>query len=164
MKVLIVDDHVTVREGVRRLLASFAEIHLYDAASAAPAIAVFRNNQPDVVLLDLNLPNSSGLELLRRPRRLRQEDKAANVLMFSMHTEPLYVSQALNAGAKGYISKGASAEELVSAIRRVGGGGRYLEHEIAAQMVLMRQSAETRCSASQSVRPISSDCSVTEKL
>ena len=139
MKVLIVDDHVTVREGVRRLLMPFPEIHPYDAASAADAIAVFRNHQPDVVLLDLNLPNSSGLELLRR---LRQEDRAANVLMFSMHAELIYVSRALNAGAKGYISKGASAEELVTAIRRVGGGGRYVEHEIAAEMVLMPRPVE----------------------
>jgi DNA-binding NarL/FixJ family response regulator len=134
MKVLIVDDHVTVREGIRRLLAPFPEILAQDAASAKDAIAAFRNHRPDVVLLDLNLPNSSGLELLRC---LRQEDKTANVLIFSMHAEPLYASRALNAGAKGYISKGASAEELVTAIRRVGDGGRYVEHEIAAQMVLM---------------------------
>jgi two-component system invasion response regulator UvrY len=139
MKVLIVDDHVTVREGVRRLLAPFPEIVVFDAASASDAIALFRNNRPDMVLLDLNLPNSSGLELLRR---LRQEDKAANVLIFSMHAEPLYVARALNAGARGYISKGAAAEELVTAIRRVGDGGRYVEHEIAAQMVLMPHPAE----------------------
>ena len=76
----------------------------------------FRNLRPDVVLLDLNLPNSSGLELLRR---LLLEDKAANVLIFSMHAEPLYASRAINSGASGYISKGAAAEELVAAIRRV---------------------------------------------
>jgi two-component system invasion response regulator UvrY len=139
MKVLIVDDHVTVREGVRRLLAPFPAILAYDAASAADAIAAFRNNPPDVVLLDLNLPNSSGIELLRR---LRHEDRAAKVLIFSMHAEPIYVSCALNTGAKGYISKGASAEELVTAIRRIGGGGRYVEHEIAAQMVLKPHPAD----------------------
>jgi two-component system invasion response regulator UvrY len=139
MKVLIVDDHVTVREGVRRLLARFPEILTYDAPSGVDAIAAFRNDRPDVVLLDLNLPNSSGLELLRR---LRQEDKAVNVLIFSMHAEPLYVSRALSAGAKGYISKGASAEELVTAIRRIGDGGRYVEHDIAAQMVLMPHPAD----------------------
>jgi two-component system invasion response regulator UvrY len=139
MKVLIVDDHVTVREGVRRLLAPSPEIVVFDAASAPDAIAAFRNNRPDVVLLDLNLPNSSGLELLRR---LRLEDKAANVLIFSIHAEPLYVARALNAGARGYISKGASAEELVTAIRRVGDGGRYVEHDIAAQMVLMPNPAD----------------------
>jgi two-component system invasion response regulator UvrY len=139
VKVLIVDDHVIVREGVRRLLAPFSEILIHEAASAPEAVLAVRTNRPDVVLLDLNLPNSSGLELLRR---LLLEDKAANVLIFSMHAESLYVSRALNAGARGYISKGAAAEELVTAIRRVAEGGRYVEREIAAQMVLMPHPAD----------------------
>lgn len=139
MRVLIVDDHVTVREGIRRLLAPFPGILAYDAPSALDAIASFRRHGADVVLLDLNLPNSSGLELLRC---LRQEDKAVNVLIFSMHVEPLYASRALNAGAKGYISKGASAGELLTAIRRVADGGRYVEHEIATQMVLLPHTAD----------------------
>jgi two-component system invasion response regulator UvrY len=139
VKVLIVDDHVIVREGVRRLLAPFPEVFIHEAASAPEAVLAVRNNRPDVVLLDLNLPNSSGLELLRR---LLLEDKAINVLIFSMHAEPLYVSRALNGGARGYISKGAAAEELMTAIRRVAEGGRYVEREIAAQMVLMPHAAD----------------------
>jgi two-component system invasion response regulator UvrY len=139
MKVLIVDDHVIVREGVRRLLAAFPDVLIYEAVGAHDAVQTFRNNSPDVVLLDLNLPNSSGLELLRR---LQVEDKGARVLIFSMHAEPLYVSRALNAGARGYISKGAAAEELMTAIRRVYDGGRYVERDIAAQLVLMPHSGE----------------------
>jgi DNA-binding NarL/FixJ family response regulator len=134
MKILIVDDHVIVREGVRRLLANFPDVAVHEAATSANALSAFRSQRPDVVLLDLNLPNSSGLELLRR---LLLEDRTANVLIFSMHAEPLYASRALNSGARGYISKGAPAEELVNAIRRVAEGGRYVEREIAAQMVLM---------------------------
>jgi DNA-binding NarL/FixJ family response regulator len=139
MKVLIIDDHVIVREGVRRLLAPFTDLIILEATGAADAVASFRSHRPDVLLLDLNLPGSSGLELLRR---LLLEDKAANVLIFSMHAEPLYASRALNAGARGYISKGAPAEELVTAIRRVCEGGRYVEREIAAQMVLMPHPSE----------------------
>jgi two-component system invasion response regulator UvrY len=139
MKILIVDDHVTVRKGVRWLLAAFPEILADDVPSAIDAIAAFRKDRPDVVLLDLNLPDSSGLEVLRR---LRREDKAANVLIFSAHAEPLYVSRALEAGANGYISKGASAEELVTAIRCVGRGGRYVEREIAARIVFMPHPSE----------------------
>jgi two-component system, NarL family, invasion response regulator UvrY len=139
MKILIVDDHVTVRKGVRWLLAAFPEILADDVPSAIDAIAAFRNDRPDVVLLDLNLPDSSGLEVLRC---LLREDKAANVLIFSAHAEPLYVSRALEAGANGYISKGASAEELVTAIRCVGRGGRYVEREIAARIVFMPHPSE----------------------
>jgi two-component system invasion response regulator UvrY len=134
VKLLIVDDHVIVREGVRRLLAPFTDITVYEAQSAANALPAFRAHRPDVVLLDLNLPNASGLDLMRR---LHMEDKSAQVLIFSMHAEPLYASRALDAGARGYISKGAAAEELVAAIRRVADGGRYIEREIAAQIVLM---------------------------
>ncbi|HEY1725157.1 MAG TPA: response regulator transcription factor [Steroidobacteraceae bacterium] len=134
MKLLIVDDHVIVREGVRRLLAPFPDITIHEAASASSAVTAFRNHRPDIVLLDLNLPRSSGLELLRR---LLSEEGSANVLVFSMHEEPLYVTRALNAGARGYISKGAASEELLTAIRRVAEGGRYVEREIAAQIVLM---------------------------
>jgi two-component system, NarL family, invasion response regulator UvrY len=134
MKVLIVDDHVIVREGVRRLLARYPDISVKDASAAAQAQRLFRQQKPDVVLLDLNLPNASGFELLRR---LLTEDKNAQVLVFSMHFEPLYASRALNAGARGYISKSADAEELVTAIRQVGQGGRYIEREIAAQIALM---------------------------
>jgi DNA-binding NarL/FixJ family response regulator len=134
MKVLIVDDHVIVREGVRRLLANFPDVSVHEAPSAAVTLSAFRSHRPDVVLLDLNLPHASGLELMRR---LLLEDRTANVLIFSMHAEPLYASRALNSGARGYISKGAPAEELVNAIRRVAEGGRYVEREIAAQMVLM---------------------------
>jgi two-component system, NarL family, invasion response regulator UvrY len=134
MKVLIVDDHVIVREGVHRLLAPYPDISIRDASSAPQALSQFRAQKPDVVLLDLNLPNSSGFELLRR---ILKEERDAQVLVFSMHFEPLYASRALNAGARGYISKSAPAEELVTAIRRVAEGGRYIEREIAAQIVLM---------------------------
>jgi two-component system invasion response regulator UvrY len=134
MKVLVVDDHVIVREGVRRLLSSHPEISVREASTASQTMAELRSFRPDVILLDLNLPNSSGLELLRR---VLKEDKSAQVLVFSMHSEPLYASRALNSGARGYISKSAAAEELITAIRRVAEGARYIEREIAAQIVLM---------------------------
>jgi two-component system, NarL family, invasion response regulator UvrY len=137
MKVLVVDDHVIVREGVQRLLARYPEFSVKDASTPAQAQRMFRIQKPDVVLLDLNLPNASGLELLRR---LLTEERNAQVLVFSMHFEPLYASRALNAGARGYISKSADAEELVTAIRQVAQGGRYIEREIAAQIALMPSS------------------------
>ena len=139
MKILVVDDHVIVREGIRRLLASLPELSIIEAAGVREAATLFRKERPDVVLLDLNLPNGSGLDLLRR---LLAEDKGARVLVFSMYAEPLYVARALDAGACGYVSKGAGAGELVAAIQKVAAGGRYVEIEIAAQIVVNRYSGE----------------------
>ena len=109
MKILIVDDHFVVREGLRRLLSRVADIYIREATSPQDALVAFREDRPDLVLLDLNLPTSSGLELLKR---LVLEDKRVCVLLFSMHAEPNYVVEALQAGARGYVSKGAPVEEL----------------------------------------------------
>ena len=100
MKILIIDDHLVVREGLRRLLSSTLDISVHEATSTQEALAAFRTHRPDLVLLDLNLPNSSGLELLRR---LILEDKRAHILVFSMHAEPIYVVHALKEGV--YASK-----------------------------------------------------------
>lgn len=132
MKLLVVDDHVIVREGIRRLLAHLPEFNVLDAPTAHDAVAMYRADSPDVVLLDLNLPEESGLHLLRR---LLAEDKTARVLIFSMHEEVLYVARALEMGARGYVSKSAPAAELVTAIQKVAAGGRYIGQEIAADLV-----------------------------
>ena len=133
MKILIIDDHLVVREGLRRLLSSTLDISVHEATSAQEALAAFRAHRPDLVLLDLNLPNSSGLELLRR---LILEDKRARILVFSMHAEPIYVVHALKAGARGYVSKSAPVDELITAVKLVANGDRYIEREIASDIVL----------------------------
>jgi two-component system, NarL family, invasion response regulator UvrY len=135
MKILIIDDHLVVREGLRRLLSSTLDISIHEATSTREALVAFRVHQPDLVLLDLNLPNSSGLELLRR---LILEDKKARILVFSMHAEPIYVVHALKAGARGYVSKSAPVDELVTAVKLVANGDRYIEREIASDVVLTR--------------------------
>ena len=135
MKILIIDDHLVVREGLRRLLSSTLDISVHEATSTQEALAAFRAHRPDLVLLDLNLPNSSGLELLRR---LILEDKRAHILVFSMHAEPIYVVHALKEGARGYVSKSASVDELVTAVKLVANGDRYIEREIASDIVLTR--------------------------
>lgn len=133
MKLLIVDDHAVVREGLRRLLSAFLNIVVIEAGGSREAITLFRAEKPDLVLLDINLPGFGGLDLLRRLLALNAD---ARVLMFSMHVNPIYVARALEAGARGYVSKGAKAEELVEAVRVVAGGGRYLEHDIASELAL----------------------------
>ena len=133
MKLLLVDDHTVVREGVRRLLSVSVDVTVIEATTGREALSVFRAEKPEVVILDLNLPGSGGLDLLRR---LLIEDPKTRVLIFSMHTTPLYVARALQAGAKGYISKGAGAEELVDAIKQVMAGGRYIERDLASDLAV----------------------------
>jgi len=132
MKILIVDDHPIVRAGLRRLLTAEPEIEIREAASGREALSVFREQQPTLVILDLNLPGIGGLEVLAR---LKAVDPDARILVLSMHDDQIHVTRALQAGAAGYVSKNASPEELLEAIRRVAGGYTYIEHEIAEELV-----------------------------
>jgi DNA-binding NarL/FixJ family response regulator len=133
VKILLVDDHAVVRAGVRRLLASEVDVLIIEADSSQDALDIYRRDRPDLVVLDLNLIGSSGLELIRR---LVQLDKSSKILVLSMHSEPVYAARALQVGARGYVSKSASADEFVDAVRQVGKGGRYIEREIAAELAV----------------------------
>jgi two-component system invasion response regulator UvrY len=133
MKILLVDDHVIVRSGLRNLLTSAADVRISEAANGRDALLRQREDRPDLVLLDLNLPGIGGLELLRR---MLLADASARILVLSMHAEPLYAARALELGARGYLSKNASAAELLTAVRRVADGGRYIENEIAQELAL----------------------------
>ncbi|HUN39942.1 MAG TPA: response regulator transcription factor [Acetobacteraceae bacterium] len=138
MKVLLVDDHVIVRSGIRGLLTSVAGSQIAEAGNGKEALQRLRQDRPDLVVLDLNLPGIGGLELLRR---MLLEDKTLRVLVLSMHAEPLYVARAIELGARGYLSKNASAEELLTAVRRVTAGDRYIEAEIAQDLALQAVSS-----------------------
>ena len=123
VKILIVDDHPIVRSGLRRLLTVEPEIEVREAANGREALSVFREQQPTLVILDLNLPGVGGLEVLSR---LKAIDPDARILVLSMHDDQIHVTRALQAGAAGYISKSAPADELLEAIRRVAGGHTYI--------------------------------------
>ncbi len=132
MKVLLVDDHAIVRDGLKRLLATAFTVDLREAADGREALAALRREAFDIVILDLNLPGIGGIELLKRILLVSR----AKVLIFSMHAEPLYVTRALDAGAAGYISKNIAPDELIAAVQRLAAGGRYVEQEIAQQLAL----------------------------
>lgn len=133
MKILLVDDHTAVREGVRNVLASEDDISLIDAQSSEEALELWARERPDVVILDINLGASSGLELLRHLVRSR---KTAKVLVLSMYFGRIYAASVLRAGALGYVSKGARPEELLDAVRQVGAGRRYVERDLATELAL----------------------------
>jgi two-component system invasion response regulator UvrY len=133
MKILLVDDHAIVRAGLRQLLAAAGSAEVWEARDGREALTLARRERPDVVVLDLNLPSVGGVELIRR---LLQQDAGLRVLVLSMHAEPLYAARALQAGARGYVSKNAAPEEMLMALRRVAEGGRYIEGEIAQALAL----------------------------
>jgi DNA-binding NarL/FixJ family response regulator len=130
MKILIIDDHAMIRTGLRQLCADRAAVVL-EADNGKAALALAAAERPQLIVLDLNLPGLSGLELLRQ---LLEIDSAARILVFSMHGEPVYAARALKIGAKGYVSKNAAPEELRTAFQRVSQGLTYVEGEIAQHL------------------------------
>lgn len=139
MKVLLVDDHSIVRAGVRQLLSEHEEINVIEADDGLKALAQFKSSRPDVVLADLNLPGIAGLELIRR---LLTEDRTAKIIVFTMHAEPIYAARALKLGARGYVSKSAAADELITAIEKVAAGGHYVERELASELAVGQYSGD----------------------
>lgn len=133
MQILIVDDHAIVRAGLRRLLRGTFDGEVLEAATGREALALARARSLDLVLLDMNLPELGGLELLGR---LATVAPTLPVLILSMHAEPLYVTRAMEGGARGYVSKNIAPDELLVAIRQVAAGGRYIEGELAKALVL----------------------------
>jgi DNA-binding NarL/FixJ family response regulator len=136
MNILLVDDHAIVRDGLRRLLSTLGAGVIHEAAGGREAVAIARSRPLDLIVLDLNLPELGGLELLQR----LLQTQAAPILVFSMHAEPLYVMRAMDAGAQGYVSKNAAPDELLTAVRRVASGGRYIESELAQALALQAAS------------------------
>jgi two-component system invasion response regulator UvrY len=132
ISVLLVDDHAVVREGYRRLLERDASLVVVgEAATAAAAIRCDSELEPDVVVLDIALPGVSGIEILRRIIARRP---GACVLMFSMYQDGIYANRAINAGARGYLSKASAPDLLVEAVRAVAGGRRYLSPDVEQAM------------------------------
>lgn len=132
--VLLVDDHSVVREGYRRLLERHAGIRVIgEAATAAQAYREFQRLNPDVVVMDISLPDVGGIEAVRH---MRAREPAVKVLMFSMHEEPIFGSRAFQAGALGYVTKASAPDVLVEAVLAVAGSRRYISQDMAQAMAL----------------------------
>ncbi|MCL2453312.1 MAG: response regulator transcription factor [Alphaproteobacteria bacterium] len=134
MRVLIVDDHPIVHAGLRRLIALEQEAEIREAATAKEALLCFKAEFPDLIIMDLNLPGIGGLEMIRR---LMNEDPKSRILVFSVHEDSIHVARAFEAGALGYVTKSAPAEQISLAIFRVAAGLNYMQPNIAQQLALL---------------------------
>jgi two-component system, NarL family, invasion response regulator UvrY len=136
IRVLLVDDHAVVRAGFRRLLHDTADIQVVaEAADGRQSCQCYLETRPDVVVMDLSLPEMSGLEAIRR---ILARDPLARVLVFSMHEEAVFAERALEAGAVGYITKSSAPEVLVEGVGQVARGKVYLGPDVAQRIAVKR--------------------------
>ncbi len=135
IKVLLADDHSIVRAGLRRLIEESGDIEVVaEAADGKEALLKTAEESPDVAVIDISMPGVDGLEVVTRLHSLRPE---LPILVLTMHEEEQYVIRAVSAGAMGYVTKRSAPEELVRAIRKLYGGGRYLS-EAASEALAFR--------------------------
>jgi DNA-binding NarL/FixJ family response regulator len=132
--VLLVDDHAVVREGYRRLLERHGDIVVIgEAPDAAQAQALCCRLSPQIVVMDITLPDLGGIQTMRR---LLDREPATRVLIFSMHEDAIFAQHALQAGAYGYVTKASAPEVLVEAVHTIAGGRRYLSPDVARTLAL----------------------------
>ncbi|MDO9237919.1 MAG: response regulator transcription factor [Aquabacterium sp.] len=133
IKVILCDDHALIRRGIRDTLADAPDIEVIGEASDYGELrALMRDKSCDVLVLDINLPGRSGLDVLHV---LKEEGSTLKVLVVSMYPEDQYAMRALKAGASGYLNKGSDAAQIVAAVRTVSQGKKYVTPEMAQMLV-----------------------------
>jgi len=132
-QLLVVDDHAIVRSGIRRLLGERTDIQVLEAASGEEAMQVVADRPINLIVLDLNLPGLGGLELLRRLVRMAPKTP---ILVFSQHAEAIYATKAMEAGARGFVSKNAMPEEFLEAVDAVLAGAVAIEKSVQREMAV----------------------------
>lgn len=138
MKLLVVEDHAIVVSGCRALFSDDRDVELIEARTAALGASQFRASRPDVIVVDINLPDGSGLDLLRD---LLTEDPAARIIVFSMSDAPMLAIQAVELGAHGYVSKNGDPDALREAVYAVAAGRRWLPEDLLQELALVRAGA-----------------------
>jgi len=134
LRILIVDDHPIVRQGLKQTLADAADVgEIGEAANGQQALDLIRQGDWDAVVLDIGLPGRGGIEILKD---IKHERPRLPVLILSMHPEDQYAIRALRAGAGGYLTKEAATERLVEAVRKITTGGRFISADLAERLAL----------------------------
>ena len=129
INILIVDDHLIVREGIKRIIDDSAGMNIVAEASCGmEALELIWKNNYNLILLDISMPGKNGLQTLKE---IKKYDKDLPVLMLSMHAEQQYAMRAIKAGASGYMTKDVASAQLVEAIRKINSGRKYIGPEVA---------------------------------
>lgn len=133
IRVLLADDHTIVRQGLKLILASHSDLEVVgEAANGSEAVDLAKKLHPDIVLIDVAMPDMNGIEATKR---MVQNDSRLKVLVLSMHKEAVYVREILRAGARGYILKDAIDNELLNAIRSVARGDGYVSPAVSGALL-----------------------------
>jgi DNA-binding NarL/FixJ family response regulator len=133
IRLILADDHALVRDGLMRILAAASDIEVAgEAANGDETLALVKQHDFDLALIDLSMPGLSGLDLIKR---LKLEKPKLRILVLSMHGESQYAARALKAGASGYLTKDSAAAQLLGAIRKVAGGGVHITEAAATQLL-----------------------------
>lgn len=134
IRILVAEDHMIVREGLKQLLSNEADFAVVgEARDGNEVLKLVRELDFDVLLLDMSMPGKSGIELIKQ---VKGDKPRLRLLVLSMHQENQYAVRAIKAGASGYLTKDSASAQLVSAIRRVAAGGAYISAEVAEQLAL----------------------------
>ena len=134
IRIVVADDHTIVREGLKQVLSAASDLSIVgEAQNGHEVLQRVRELEFDVLLLDMSMPGKSGIELIKQ---VRAEKPKLRVLVLSMHQEQQYAVRAIKAGASGYLTKESASARLVSAIRKVAGGGAFITEAVAEQLAL----------------------------
>jgi DNA-binding NarL/FixJ family response regulator len=140
IRILIADDHAIVRGGLKQIIATTTDIVVAgEAAQGAEAIEKLRTCQVDLLLLDMTMPGVSGVDLIRR---VRTEQPVLPILVLSIHNEAQVVARAVRAGATGYVTKDSDPDIILAAIRKLSGGGRFIDPKLIDVMVFDTHSSD----------------------
>lgn len=142
IKLLLVDDHPVVRNGLKAVLHNKPDISIIgEASNGVEAIEMIKLHQPDIVIADISMPVMNGIELLKQLKKL---GILSNVIILSVHEDDEYIIEAVSAGAAGYLLKDSGSEELLNAIYSVASGKKYLSSAVSATLISIQANFQVR--------------------
>lgn len=162
IKVMLVDDHAVVRAGYKILLKDVPEIEVIaEASDGKEALLLYKKYQPDVIVIDISLPGIGGIEVIRH---IIGSNSKAKILVFSMHEEVVFVEQALQAGACGYMTKSSDPQLLSKAIKQVSKGKKYIDTELTQRMTYEKSRGQDSLLSDLSAREFEIFCLLAKGL